>query len=209
MLIQYGANVDKGNNFGRTSLMKAAASGNLIAARMLVRAGADLLIRDSTQKTALDWARVAGHLSVVHFLEETIAIHIDKTRNRIDTDKLAKRLDELVAYNQRLLYIVEEGLRLKSPMEEILSVVRAATIDRDAFVSALIKLGREPRSELFYLDVEAKGTCSLAGMGIAPSTKSLTTSMKNELIAVLRFFYFGSPFQLHRFHTPHTCVRGR
>ncbi len=57
------------NKQQRTALMKAASRGDLDFAALLLAAGANLFLQDSTGKTALDWARMSHHAVVSEFLE--------------------------------------------------------------------------------------------------------------------------------------------
>ena len=57
------------NKQQRTALMKAASRGDLDFAALLLAAGANLFLQDSTGKTALDWARMSHHVVVSDFLE--------------------------------------------------------------------------------------------------------------------------------------------
>jgi ankyrin repeat protein len=63
-----GAIVDKPNfTTGRNALMEAAAKGRLEIVQALVNAGAEINMKDSSGKTALDWAhwaRLKGRVDV-------------------------------------------------------------------------------------------------------------------------------------------------
>ena len=69
-LIQYGHNVNRGNRYGETPLMKAAYRGHNQVVRELIRAGADVNGKDNDKHTALHRASWNGHSSVVKTLAE-------------------------------------------------------------------------------------------------------------------------------------------
>jgi ankyrin repeat protein len=64
-----GCDPDARNPKGRTVLMKAAAAGTIKVVTLLVAAGANVFLQDSTGKTALDWARKSRQEDVVSVLE--------------------------------------------------------------------------------------------------------------------------------------------
>ena len=69
-LIQDGHNVNRGDGFGTTPLMKAAEHGRDQVVRELIRAGADVNRKDNDKHTALHRASWNGHSSVIKTLAE-------------------------------------------------------------------------------------------------------------------------------------------
>ena len=69
-LIQDGQDVNSGDMFGITPLMKAADNGRDQVVQELIRAGADVNGKDDYKQTALHWASSWGHSSVVKTLAE-------------------------------------------------------------------------------------------------------------------------------------------
>ena len=69
-LIQDGQNVNSGDRYGTTPLMKAAVNGHDQVVRELIRAGADVNGKDDFKRTALHFASSRGHSNVVKTLAE-------------------------------------------------------------------------------------------------------------------------------------------
>src|SRR5690606_24400889 len=71
LLLGAGADPDSANPEGQTALMLVARTGNVEAARLLVRAGATVDARESWgEQTALMWAAARRHPEMVEFLLE-------------------------------------------------------------------------------------------------------------------------------------------
>ncbi|GAB4580641.1 MAG: hypothetical protein Fur0022_33830 [Anaerolineales bacterium] len=68
-LLHAGAEIDLQDHQGHTALMIAARWGNLEAAQMLVKAGADTRPKNQMGQTAAEIALDAGALSIVRLLE--------------------------------------------------------------------------------------------------------------------------------------------
>ena len=69
-LIQDGQDVNRGDSYGITPLMKAAESGHNQVVRELIRDGAHVNGKDKYKQTALHWASSWGHSSVGKTLAE-------------------------------------------------------------------------------------------------------------------------------------------
>ena len=69
-LIQDGQDVNRGDSYGWTPLMKAAYYGHDQVVRELIRAGADVNGKDYYKQTALHLASICGHSSVIKTLAE-------------------------------------------------------------------------------------------------------------------------------------------
>ena len=69
-LIQEGQDVNRGNSYGTTPLMRAARYGRDQVVQELIRAGADVNGKDDYKQTALHKASSCGHSSVIKTLAE-------------------------------------------------------------------------------------------------------------------------------------------
>jgi ankyrin repeat protein len=67
-LLSHGAEVDARSPNGSTPLMMAARYGSLDAPAMLLKAGADVSLRNEQNLSALDFARAAGRDTVIKLL---------------------------------------------------------------------------------------------------------------------------------------------
>ena len=56
-LINAGANINAKSYYGMTALMVAAEEGNVKAAELLIKHGADISAKDNTSKSVLDYAK--------------------------------------------------------------------------------------------------------------------------------------------------------
>jgi ankyrin repeat protein len=73
MLIQAGVDVNSSNEYGRTILMFASASGHREIVDVLLKYGADINAKDGRGRTAMIHARSSGHDEIVKILQEAKA----------------------------------------------------------------------------------------------------------------------------------------
>jgi ankyrin repeat protein len=69
LLLDHGANVNARQYGGWTPLHAAAQNGDILFARMLVEASADVNVRADNQQRPLDLALTKGQQAMVEFLE--------------------------------------------------------------------------------------------------------------------------------------------
>jgi ankyrin repeat protein len=70
-LLAKGGNLNRqGGDFGRTPLIAAATTGSEATVRLLLRAGADVNVKDALGNSPLQWARRRGETSIVRLLEQ-------------------------------------------------------------------------------------------------------------------------------------------
>ena len=69
-LIRLGADVNAGDDYGDTALMRACQGGHADTVKMLIEQGADVKAKNKEGKTSLQWARANGHTDVERLLEE-------------------------------------------------------------------------------------------------------------------------------------------
>ena len=73
LVLNRGANVNLCTSKGRTPLMRAAAQADSQEALgLLLTAGADVFMKDTSGKTALDWARLTQNTEAVRLLEKVL-----------------------------------------------------------------------------------------------------------------------------------------
>ena len=143
-LIQDGQDVNRGDIYRETPLMKAAYNGHDQVVRELIRAGADVNGKNNIKQTALHWASRCGHSSVVKILAEAGA-----NLNEHDWRGVTPLMD--VAYRGHANVVVEL-IRAGADVSvvssrELLSVAAGAT--------ALHFAARKNRIECGVLLVEA------------------------------------------------------
>jgi len=68
-LVEAGADVNKGNNNGRTPLIYAAGNGKVEVVRFLLQKGADKSLKDNDGDTALKLAKMFKHTAIVQLLQ--------------------------------------------------------------------------------------------------------------------------------------------
>jgi len=85
-LIEFGADINRRDNFGNTPLLLACAKGLLVAAELLIKKGAILEIENSVKKNALILATESGNIKLFNFLAEKYIIH--------EKDFLAKKFGQ-------------------------------------------------------------------------------------------------------------------
>lgn len=74
VLLLYGADPNAKDEFGRTSLMLAAADGKTDIVKELLEHRSEINQRDNDKKTALSWAKERNQLECVHLLKLAGAI---------------------------------------------------------------------------------------------------------------------------------------
>ena len=68
-LVNTGADLAKGNQYGDTALHIACLTGNAFIVEHLVSKGADVSVSDSYANTALQWADSEGNEAIVMILD--------------------------------------------------------------------------------------------------------------------------------------------
>lgn len=89
--------IDEMDDSGYTKLMHAAYNGNLAEVKNLLARGADVNIKDFYGNTALMMASEAGHLEVVHFLEQAPTTVVVENNLADNAAKLLARGQDVVA----------------------------------------------------------------------------------------------------------------
>ena len=70
LLSQKDIDVNFQNRIGDTALIYAAYKGHIECVKVLIKAGADLSIKENNYKTAEDWARNNGHTKIITLFEQ-------------------------------------------------------------------------------------------------------------------------------------------
>jgi ankyrin repeat protein len=89
LLLEKGANVNQMTPGKFTPLMQAALTGQTEIAGMLLDAGADAKVKDSSNKTATDWAAANNHKETADFLAKRTGV-----ASNVRSEKVAEQPDK-------------------------------------------------------------------------------------------------------------------
>jgi ankyrin repeat protein len=98
-------NVNGKDRYGHTPLMEAAKSGDIEAARDLIRRGADLEAKSEKGKTALHYASANGQVEIVNLLLEQSAVVDARDRDW----RTPLMLASIYGCNHTVLSLVNKG----------------------------------------------------------------------------------------------------
>jgi len=129
LLLRNGAKVDQARTIdGCTPIIVAAFHGQVAVAEVLLKHGAKLDLRDSSGKTALDWARQCGKTEVIRLFETH------------------KRSQEQAAEQVRLANVERERLLKQQTIEKSEADKRAREQAESAAAAAKVKAEADKRA---------------------------------------------------------------
>ena len=112
LLLDAGANPNTRIATGETPIMTCASSGNVDAVRLLIARGADVNMKEPSQKQdALMWAAAERHPNVVRLLVEAGANPQAHTKNGFTALHFAARENDLESVRQLLAAGVNVNIR--------------------------------------------------------------------------------------------------
>ena len=172
--------IDQCNRVGETAIHLSCSLGDKKTTKALLRAGANPLLKNNRQRTAIDLAREAGHHELATYVESKLspqATGEDEPHARpaaVSPPKISNRP-----------IITDSVGRLVSPPECILKLAPGTNQTRDAYVDAVLAKVRHGRLD----DISA---ALASGLPIDAAEKStghtmLHAAAQNNQIKVTRF----------------------
>ena len=141
--LSMGIDVDMlGPHYGRSLLMLYAIAGNMEAVTTLVYAGANILSRDRSSKTARMYAEEEGHLEIAEFLQEK--------EEELTPDEIEDYTHAYYVRASILIKLIPDGnANLISDPSSTYLILEASHGHANA-VKALLKLGADPNKKDAY-----------------------------------------------------------
>ena len=158
LLLAAGVPLENKNSYGRTALMKAAASGQIDVVEMVLKAGANVFVTDGAGRTALDWARLARKGGASKLIEAHVVRTIEKRRiERYRAERLIE-LRRIIEKNATARDRVVNAVR-DNDMDQLWNVLdsESGNVPLEAFKEAHEKLGSDAATDPYYVNVEKYG----------------------------------------------------
>ena len=137
---------------GKTGLMQIAASGNLELATALIKGGANLLAKDNTGNTVIQWAEKSKNPEMVKLIKDSLIEKIAKWNASIDKDGRTGLMQIAASGNLELASaLIEGGANLLAKDNKGNTVIQWAEKSKNPEMVKLIedsliaKYGVEPR----------------------------------------------------------------
>jgi uncharacterized protein len=119
--LQKGCNINAQNFLNRTPLMEAVSKGHFSAAIYLIKQGADVTLKDSVDRTALDIllhtpAKYDDHINILIKNDLFSSLWKIESKNKIPAPKNRRRLlDSILSeHYTQAIFLLNKGIRLSS-----------------------------------------------------------------------------------------------